>query len=410
MSPTRHYISGTGQASRESGNRPDGAAGAGTDPPGVDSVPHLSSRSVQSTARRWWPILVGLIFATAVLGSLAACGTVSRTAETVRSPSRLVAAPSPSPIPDPTLPPVPRLTRTPRATPTPTVAPRPTPTLTPRLRRPTLTPTPAVYVIQAGDTLRDIAERFDTTIKWLVEANDIEDPNLIRTGATLRIPQRPASVRHAELATVVRVIDGDTIEVVTGVFQRAETVRYIGIDTPETVHPDRPVEAFGREATQANRELVGWTIVWLETDVTDRDRYGRLLRYVYVEVNGRRLLVNAELVRRGLAVSNPFPPDTAHQAVIAKAEAEARKAKRGIWSLVTPTPRPTVTPIVRLPTPTPLPRTPIRTCHSSYPTVCIPPPPPDLDCGEIPYSNFRVVGSDPHRFDGDNDGEGCERR
>ncbi len=50
-----------------------------------------------------------------------------------------------------------------------------------------------------------------------------------------------------------------------------------------------------------------------------------------------------------------------------------------------------------------------QTCHPSYPTVCIPPPPPDLDCPDIPYTNFRVVGDDPHRFDGDNDGIGCER-
>jgi hypothetical protein len=54
--------------------------------------------------------------------------------------------------------------------------------------------------------------------------------------------------------------------------------------------------------------------------------------------------------------------------------------------------------------------TPSENCHPSYPDVCIPPPPPDLDCGEIPYRRFRVVGSDPHRFDGDNDGVGCESR
>ena len=208
----------------------------------------------------------------------------------------------------------------------------PTPTHTPRPRRPTPTPTPAVHVIQAGDTLRAIAERFDTTIEWLVEVNDIEDPNLIRTGATLRIPQRPVSVRHAELATVVRVIDGDTIEVVTGVFQRAETVRYIGIDTPETVHPDRPVEPFGREATQANRELVGWTIVWLEADVTDRDRYGRLLRYVYVEVSGRR--PTRERRARSARACGLDPIPARHRPSNCHRECRGRSQERETWHLV----------------------------------------------------------------------------
>jgi hypothetical protein len=78
---------------------------------------------------------------------------------------------------------------------------------------------------------------------------------------------------------------------------------------------------------------------------------------------------------------------------------------------VAPAPQP---PAPQPPTPTPAPQptavpAPTSSCHPSYPDVCIPPPPPDLDCGDIPYRRFRVVGSDPHRFDGDNDGIGCER-
>jgi hypothetical protein len=72
-------------------------------------------------------------------------------------------------------------------------------------------------------------------------------------------------------------------------------------------------------------------------------------------------------------------------------------------------PQPTPTPIYSNPTPFP-PDPPVGKCDPSYPTVCIPPYPPDLDCGEISYRRFKVVGSDPHGFDGDNDGVGCERR
>ncbi|GAG19155.1 unnamed protein product, partial [marine sediment metagenome] len=87
---------------------------------------------------------------------------------------------------------------------------------------------------------------------------------------------------------VTRVIDGDTIEI-----QGGERVRYIGIDTPETVHPLEPVEYFGQEATEKNRELVEGKRVRLEKDVEDRDEYGRLLQYVWLD----DIMVNAELVR-----------------------------------------------------------------------------------------------------------------
>ena len=119
---------------------------------------------------------------------------------------------------------------------------------------------------------------------------------------------------------VVRVIDGDTIEIEGG-----ERVRYIGIDTPE-VYPD--LEAFGREACQANRQLVEGKTVRLEKDVSETDRYGRLLRYVWVD----NTMVNAELVRQGLARAKAYPPDTRYQKYLDQAEAEAREADRGMWA------------------------------------------------------------------------------
>lgn len=121
-------------------------------------------------------------------------------------------------------------------------------------------------------------------------------------------------------ARVTQVIDGDTITIAGGY-----KVRYIGIDTPE-VYPQ--VEAFGIEAWQANRKLVEGKEVRLERDVSETDKYGRLLRYVYVD----DVLVNAELVRQGLAQAKAYPPDIRYQDYLEKMEAEAREAGRGMWA------------------------------------------------------------------------------
>jgi micrococcal nuclease len=124
----------------------------------------------------------------------------------------------------------------------------------------------------------------------------------------------------ADTVKVIQVIDGDTITIADG-----SLVRYIGIDTPE-VYPER--ETLGMEALLANRELVEGRRVHLEEDVSHTDRFGRLLRYVYVD----DIFVNAELVRRGLAQAKAYPPDTKYQEYLEKLEAEARLAKRGIWA------------------------------------------------------------------------------
>ncbi|MBA7715160.1 Thermonuclease [subsurface metagenome] len=121
-------------------------------------------------------------------------------------------------------------------------------------------------------------------------------------------------------ATVTKVIDGDTIIIGTG-----QRVRYIGIDAPE-VHPER--EAYGFEAWQLNRELVEGKEIILEKDVSETDKYGRLLRYVYVD----KLFVNGELVRRGLAEAKAYPPDTKNQKHLEGLEAVAQEAKRGMWA------------------------------------------------------------------------------
>jgi len=124
----------------------------------------------------------------------------------------------------------------------------------------------------------------------------------------------------AQTVRVTRVLDGDTVVIETG-----ERVRYIGIDAPEM---GPPAEPFAREALIANRALVEGKRVRLEKDASDTDRYGRLLRYVYVDGT----LVNAELVRLGLAHSRAYPPDTRHQEYLDAIESAARAAGLGIWS------------------------------------------------------------------------------
>ena len=128
-----------------------------------------------------------------------------------------------------------------------------------------------------------------------------------------------APVTIESQARGVRVIDGDTIEIAGGAH-----VRYIGMDTPET-YPK--VEFYGPEAKAKNIELVEGKLVTLEKDVSETDKYGRLLRYVYVD----GVFVNGELVRLGYARAAAYPPDTRYQWQLSQLEKEAKAAKRGIW-------------------------------------------------------------------------------
>lgn len=139
----------------------------------------------------------------------------------------------------------------------------------------------------------------------------------------------PASSAPGGLeAAVVRVVDGDTIQVQMGA--RLEKVRYIGVNTPEVHHPRKGEEPGGREAAEVNRGLVEGKHVRLELDVQERDRYGRLLAYVWVADT----MVNAELVRRGYAQVMTIPPNVRHQQLLVKLQREAREAGRGLWRLL----------------------------------------------------------------------------
>ncbi|MBQ6154318.1 thermonuclease family protein [bacterium] len=126
-----------------------------------------------------------------------------------------------------------------------------------------------------------------------------------------------------ETATVARVIDGDTIVLTDG-----RKVRYIGINAPETNHPVKPIGCYGQQATDKNNDLVLGKTVQLEKDVSEVDRYGRLLRYVYVD----NQMINEILVREGFATATTYPPDVKYMDSLFQAQNLARIEQLGIWS------------------------------------------------------------------------------
>lgn len=242
-----------------------------------------------------------------------------------------------------------------------------------------------------------------------------------RTNASAA-PVAPAPLER-EAAQVVRVIDGDTIDVqLAG--GRVERVRYIGVDTPETVDPRTTVECYGMEASAHNATLVEGRAVELERDVSERDTYERLLRYVWVVGDdGALRMANEELVKGGYASAVSYPPDVRYGQRFGELERAARDAHLGLWGACNATIAPSAAPVVapaptslstraiaaptRVPTRTPTPASDRQNCHPSYPTLCLPGS-PDLDCADIPAKRFPVKPPDPHRLDGDNDGVGCE--
>lgn len=209
----------------------------------------------------------------------------------------------------------------------------------------------------------------------------------------------------AGTCTVESVTDGDTIRC------GGERIRLLLIDAPE-----KDQGPFGR-AAQAFLEAVlpPGMGAGLVLDVEKRDRYGRLLAYVY-RPDGR--MVNAMMARQGFAVPYVVPPNVRHIEEIRAAADSARAGGIGLWAIEAFECLPADHRAGRCGAAAPEPAVesaPTRSagreeCHPSYPDVCIPPPPPDLDCGDIPHRRFRVVGADPHRFDRDGDGVACESR
>ncbi|MBI2598647.1 thermonuclease family protein [Candidatus Curtissbacteria bacterium] len=138
-------------------------------------------------------------------------------------------------------------------------------------------------------------------------------------------------INNLTTAKVSKVIDGDTIELENG-----QRVRYIGIDTPETVDPRKPVQCFGQESAAKNKELVEGKSISLEKDVSQTDKYGRLLRYVYLpagEAGVDDIFVNDYLVKEGFAQSSAFPPDIKYQDRLLQSQQRAQEQGKGLWSV-----------------------------------------------------------------------------
>ena len=193
-----------------------------------------------------------------------------------------------------------------------------------------------------------------------------------------------------EPAIVTRVIDGDTIEV--DLDGEIVDVRLIGIDTPETVDPSKPVGCYGPAASDFTKRMLEGQEVGIEFDVERLDRYGRTLAYVWL---GDQLF-NEVLVSEGFAQVSTYPPNVKYVNVFLKAQREARSAGRGLWGATCNEPEPIATGGGG------------GNCDPSYPDVCIAPYPPDLNCADVPYTNITVTGKDLHEFDGNDDGVGCE--
>jgi micrococcal nuclease len=175
---------------------------------------------------------------------------------------------------------------------------------------------------------------------------------------------------------VHRIIDGDTF------VSANATIRLFGVNTPE-----RGEDCYD-EATQRLRELAGDS-VRVQFGPRQEDQYGRILYYVY-NLEGES--IDEMLVREGLALA--WTRDGQHRDVLVAVEEGAKEAEVGCLESGSESP------------------VPAGDCDPSYPDVCIPSPPPDLDCGEIRedygYENFEVLDEDPHRLDGNRDGVGCE--
>ncbi len=222
--------------------------------------------------------------------------------------------------------------------------------------------------------------------------------------------------QNEQFVKVLKVIDGDTIQIEGG-----KIIRYIGIDTPESVDPRKQVQCFSKEATERNKKAVEGKIVKIEKDISETDKYNRLLRYVYVD----GIFLNKQLVKEGFAVASSYPPDIKYQDELENAETEARTHNRGLWqACISPTPTiksasqtpkslSNPTPTKAFPTSTSVPSiqsdSQFNFHQQNYSGE-------DRDCSDFAthaeaQAFFLSQGgpsNDPHRLDSDRDGVACE--
>jgi micrococcal nuclease len=194
---------------------------------------------------------------------------------------------------------------------------------------------------------------------------------------------------------VSHIVDGDTLHATFGA--TTEKIRLFAVNTPEL----NPIECYGIEATALLAQLapIG-SIVWFERGEVQLDRYGRSLYWAWIEVEpGRWQLLQDAIVAAGAGEVRIYPPDDRYADWLMVRESQAKTAGAGMWTTCAE------------PTPAASMGIASSSCDPAYPTVCIRPVKPggDLDCAEIPDRRFQVLPPDPHNFDGDGNGIGCER-
>ena len=196
---------------------------------------------------------------------------------------------------------------------------------------------------------------------------------------------------------VLDVIDGDTVEIG---YQGGASVRIIGIDTPETVHPSVPDECWGGVASAAATNLLSGKKVALKFDPSQgrTDYYGRTLGYLQVPNLGDFGLA---MITRGHAAEYTYGTAYARQGQYQAADSAARSADRGLWGKCGGPDKP-----LKQPKPPQQQSQPAGNCEPGY-DPCVPPYPPDVDCGDVD-GPVRVSGSDPHGLDADGEGVACE--
>ncbi|GED13762.1 thermonuclease family protein [Aneurinibacillus migulanus] len=159
------------------------------------------------------------------------------------------------------------------------------------------------------------------------------------TKATQPAPTKPATTKPAQnklpgtlKVTVTKVVDGDTFK--AKINGKEESIRLIGIDTPETVHPNKPVQPYGPEASAYTKKRLDGQTVTLEFDVQQRDKYGRLLAYVWLgnAKNPKAEMLNQTLVKEGYAQVATFPPNVKYTDSFVKLQKQARDAEKGLWA------------------------------------------------------------------------------
>jgi len=239
---------------------------------------------------------------------------------------------------------------------------------------------------------------FEPTYTQVFEEEQVATP----VAEITAVSQQPPTPTHT-LFAVTKVIDGDTITI--SMNGAPETIRLIGIDTPETVDPRTTVQCFGVEASNKAKELLTGKNVWIETDAItgQRDKYDRLLAYIYRDDG---LFINQYLVEHGYAYEYTYNTPYKYQVEFKTAQKSAEAAGRGLWAPgvceeTTPAPQPT-------PQPPPTYTPPSMSGYSCSENL--------YNCGDFSthaeaqavYEMCGGVNNDIHRLDGDKDGEACE--